>query len=231
MAKKKISKKKVAKKQANKKQSLEQQQNKQLMVFFTIMLLAMGGILGGYFYVHQQNNFTYAGVDFQKGRVGEVVYYHGKVELPTSAPTQRKMIFNLYLRKDPRKNNIPMDVDEFTLSGRAILSFDHGMMQCDENSIVAHSNLAQFFNAFPWVEGVTGAITDKEIAEERGLNYATCADASEYLTVVEVRFSEERKVEKVQHNCYVLSVGECDYIGTSEKLIMGFVSRINKQEL
>ena len=79
---------------------LEKQQNKQLIVFFTIMLLCLGGLIGGYLYVQQQNKFSYAGVDFVKGKEGDITFYHGR--FPINYQGQTLKVFNLYLRLNPK---------------------------------------------------------------------------------------------------------------------------------
>jgi hypothetical protein len=236
---KKTSKKKVVKKTTKKKVSkvkpkvelskTEKEQNKQLIVFFTIMLVILGGFLAGYFYVQQLNKFSYAGVDFIRGKTGEVVYYHGRFQMPAERPGAQRVIYNLYLRLDPRKVRVPINTDEFALSQQVIIAFSPEIGQC-KDTIIAHANMKQFFEAFPWVVSVGGATTSEEYAEERNLTFANCDSAEPYKTIIQVQASEKNSIEK-EGNCYILNVKDCEYLEVSEKFILGFVGKINSVKI
>ena len=234
MAKKKIVKKKAKKKVAKKVlnedfSSTEKEQNKQLIYFFVIMLLLLGGFLGTYFYFQQSNRFSYAGVDFEKGKTGEVEYYHGKMEMPALSSNDNRLIYNLFLRIDPRKNKVPINVDTFALSSTVFISFDPEIVRCGE-MVVAQGNLEQFLIAFPWVNRVMGATTDQNYSEERNLNFEDCNSSTDQKTVIEVRNSEIKSIEK-EGNCYILNVGDCEYLEVSERLIVGLVAKINEETI
>jgi hypothetical protein len=228
---KKTSKKKVVKKESKNKISkvelskTEKEQNKQLIVFFTIMLIILGSFLGGYLYVQQLNRFSYAGVDFEKGKAGEVVYYHGKMQMPAIEQGGNRLIYNLYLRNDPRKNKVPINAEVFALSQFVTIAFDPEIGQCND-MVIGHANMEQFLQAFPWVSRVSGAVTDKEYAEERELAFANCDSATPGKTIVLVQTAEKNSIEK-EDNCYVLNVKNCEYLEVSERFIMGFVGKIN----
>ena len=225
-AKKKVAKKKVVKKVANKELSkTEREQNKQLIIFFAIMLILLGGFLAGYLYVRQLSQFSYAGVDFERGKAGEVVYYHGIVQMPATQQGGSRLRFNLFLRLDPRKNKVAINTDEFALSQHVTIAFDPEIGKCDK-MVVAHSNMEQFFQSFPWVAVVSGASTNQSYAEERELAFANCESATPGRTIVMARVAEENSIEK-EGNCYVLNVRNCEYLKVSERFIMGFVAKIN----
>ncbi len=226
MAKKKL-KKKNEKKKVEGVSQVEKEQNKQLIVFFTLMLICLGGLIGGYLYVKQLNNFNYAGIDFQKGKEGEITYYHGR--FPINYQGQTEKIFNLYLRKDPRSNNIPINTN-FSLSKDVIIAFEPGLEKCDK-AIVGQSVMTQFVSSFPWVEKVSGAVSNVTYAEEFKINFANCSNATEDKTIILARMSESPSIEREGENCYILNVGDCKYLETSERYIIGVIAQINEVKI
>lgn len=224
MAKKKT--KKGVKKKV-KMSVLEKQQNKQLIVFFTIILLCLGGLIGGYLYVKRQNAFSYAEVDFVKGKEGDVTFYHGR--FPINYRGQTLKVFNLYLRMSPKENKVPIETN-FSLSREVIVSFEPGLEKCPL-AIIGHSTLSQFVSVFPWVENVTGAVNDKTYAEENGIGFADCSKATTGKTVILARSADKSSIEKEGENCFVLNVANCEYLAVSERYIMGVIAQINEVEL
>jgi hypothetical protein len=227
-----MTKKKTAKKQIKKERlsTSEKQQNKQLIIFFVAMLILLGGFLMSYFYALQQNKFSYAGIDFEKGKTGEVVYYHGRVQMPSIYEGKQGGIHNIYLRFDPRKNNVPINVEDFGFAGQVAVAFEPGIEKCDK-AVIAHEDLIEFLGAFPWVDRAYGAVTNKEYAEKNKVVFANCSSGNEYRTIVLVQISETPSIEKEGDYCYILNIGECDYRKVSERFIMGIVAKINKEQI
>lgn len=211
--------------------SVESIQNKQLIVFFVVMLTVVGSFLMVYFYNYQQNNFSYAGIDFQKGKTGDVEYYYGQVQMPRINEEDNRLIFNLYLRLNPKKNDVPINTEDFALSQKVVIAFEpESQGECLDKLMLAQGNLEQFFNAFPWVEAVSGAYTDEEYAKEKGLAFANCNSSRSDRTIVMFNKTNSNSIEK-QGNCYILNIKDCSYLESSERLIMGFVGKINRVEL
>lgn len=206
---------------------LEKEQNKQLIVIFTIFLLILGSLIAGYLYVQQLNNFSYGGVDFQRGKEGDVVFYHGR--FPINYQGQTLKVFNLYLRIDPRKNDIPIATN-FSLSSEVIVTFEPGLEKC-ELAIVGQSTLAQFVSSFPWVKKVTGAVSNKTYAEEFNIDFADCSNETIDKTIILAKMSETPSIEKEGENCYILNVGNCEYLKTSERYIVGVIAEINEENI
>lgn len=219
--------KKKNKKKIIKKNDLESQQNRQLIVFFMIMLISLGGLIAGYLYVQQQNKFNYAGVDFQKGKEGGIVFYHGR--FPINYQGQTLKIFNLYLRVDPRKNEIPIETN-FTLSKEIIMTFEPGLEKC-EKAIVGQSTMAQFVSSFPWVIKSTGAVSDLAYAIDNKIAFADCSNATLDKTIILAKKSEISSIEKAEENCYVLNVADCKYLEVTERFIVGIIAQINEKQI
>ncbi len=207
--------------------TVEKEQNKQLIIFFTIMLLVLGSLIGGYLYVQQQNKFSYAGVEFTKVKEGQLTYYHGK--FPINYKGQTLKIFNVYLRINPKKNNIPINTP-LSLSEKVVISFEPGLEKCPL-AIVGHSAMSQFISVFPWVKDVTGAVNNREYALENNMNFADCSNATKDKTIILARTSQVQSIEKEGDNCYVLNVGDCGYLALSERYVIGVIAQINEAKL
>jgi hypothetical protein len=208
---------------------MERQQNFQLMVFFSVILVILGVLIGSYLYTHQLNNFKYGGVEFQRERLGESTLYHGR--FPIIYQGKPIKVYNSFLRVDPRKNDVPIKTN-FSLSGNVIISFQPTIEKCDR-AIIAQSNLAQFVSVFPWVTQVSGAVTDRGYADEVNISFADCTQATNDTTVILVRLSESEGIERSgeNDNCYILNVGECNYLEVSEKYILGVMAQINGEKI
>jgi len=207
--------------------TLEKQQNKQLIVFFVFILLILGGLLVSYFYVRQQSNFSYAGVNFLRGKEGEIVFYHGR--FPINYQGQTLKIFNLYFRINPKRNKVPINTN-FSLSEKVVISFEPDLEKCP-GAIVGHSAMSQFISVFPWVKEVSGAVNNKAYAKEKGIEFADCSNATTAKTIILARGADKSGIEKKGENCFVLNVANCEYLMVSERYIVGIIAQINEVKL
>ena len=79
-----------------------------LIVALTLIIIFVPQIYHNFF-----EKFEYGGVGFEKIRVGKIDFYHGI--FPVNYFGERIVNYNIYLRNDPRKNNIPINT-QFSLS-------------------------------------------------------------------------------------------------------------------
>lgn len=208
----------------------EREQNKTAMWFFVIILLTLGGSIIGYLYVKDSNEFSYGGVNFTRVKDG-IEYYHGKTPIMYNGKVST--FFNLYFRHNPKQNKIPINTEEFALSREVVISFDpqgQEEQKCRAELAVGHANLKQFMEVFPWVDFVSGAVIDEDYANEKGLNFANCESSHENKTVIRLVNSGKFSIEK-EENCYIVNVKDCGYNKGTERLMMGFVAKINNATL
>lgn len=203
----------------------EKKENKQLVIIFSFLLVFLASVVITFIYIQQQNNFSYAGLEFRKEKDGQITWYHAR--FPIIYKEELKNIHNIYLRNNPKKNKIPINTD-FKLSREVIITFEPNLTKCD-NAIVAQMTLGMFVGAFPWVKNVSGAVTDKETAEREKIVYADCSNATQDLTIIKAKISEKASIEKESENCYVLNVANCDYLKVAERYIIGVVAQINNK--
>ena len=180
------------------------------------------------------NKIDYEGLTFTKEKFGEIPVYHysyyynnpGKV---TGSAIQEGLVqYNLFLRKDPRKNEVPVDGEIFLQAGKTTyVSVDPvGLVGCEYSS-VAISNLVSFLvdNLVP----VKGASPNATLAEEVGAVYATCETHPDN-TVIIVQGGEDTKVYKENNRCYVIQAADCEALDATEKFVLQSIIDARKRK-
>ena len=161
------------------------------------------------------NKFEYEGLTFTKERFGEIPVYHYYYYLENHITGSVIAKYNLYLRIDPRKNDVPVDGEiEFIHGEYTFVSIDgEGLTECEENS-VAIASLSGFLNDNDLRP--KGAVPDKELARELKVKYATCEEHSEGVVIM-VQEGNETKITRNGESCYVMEIANCEMIKAVEK--------------
>src|SRR3989344_8821152 len=96
------------------------------------------------------NKFDYQGLSFAKEKFGEIPVYHAfyfyKNPGITGSVTEAETVkYNLFLRVDPRENNVPVDGEiELRAGQQTFVSVDPYNLTGCEYSSIAIANLASF---------------------------------------------------------------------------------------
>ncbi|MEM4330969.1 MAG: hypothetical protein QW273_03100 [Candidatus Pacearchaeota archaeon] len=206
----------------------EQRKNKEAVIVLSLLLLIFGGFLAGYFYVYYKNNFEYAGQNFTKIKEGNLEFYYTK--FPIIYKQKLTKIFNVYLREDPRKNNIPINTN-ISFSREVIFSLDKEIDLCKDSGM-AQLNLNIFISSFPWVKNVSVALTEEDYALEKNkLLIKDCSNATEDRTIILVKKSDKSSIEKKEENCYIFYVNNCEYQKVAERFIVGVIAQVNDKKI
>lgn len=233
MVKKVVVKKKTAGKKTVEKKVVEDPNKKIERQFFWVVGIFVALTLSFIFvpmaYHSLVNKFEYGGVNFEKMYFGEIKMYHGV--FPMVYKGELKSLHNVYFRNDPRKNNIPMNTN-ISLSKRIYVSPDKDAILC-ESATLGQVTLGGFFGALPFVQNVSTSAYDDESAELYGRPKLTCENAtSGDTTVLIVKMSDKPSIEAGDNdNCFVLNIGDCKYLETTERFIMGLMAQINEKPL
>jgi len=227
-------KKELAKKEESteeeKNKSAVKKEEKQLIWFLVIVALILGSFLGGYFYIQSLNKFEYAGIQFEKTREGDLLFYHGRFPLTKNGVIQN--YYNIYLRNDPRENEIPIEADlrKINSINNITFSLEPDAGEC-YGAIIAQTEIGKFFGA-PKRFNITSAVNDKETAKTLNLTYAGCENANKNQTVIIIKKSETPSIKQGDNSyCYLINVGECENIKTIERFIMGFLAQLSGNKL
>ena len=157
----------------------------------------------------------YQGLTFTKQKFGEILVYSYNYFVENS---EGKIIQNtLYVRTDPRKNNIPVNGTIIYPKGKTVLISinDSGLTEC-ENSMIAISTITNFIVANGIA--VKGGVPDKNKSQEKNLTYITCEKYPNNMVIM-IESSETTKIEKKDDGefCYYIEVANCEIQEAVEK--------------
>ncbi len=198
---------------------LKEKEERQTMWVFVVIGLMIVVFLGTYFYVKSLDKFEYLGVEWQKAKNGDIVFYYSQFKFFENAP-----VYNLFLRNDPRKNDVPFNAVLALKDEEAVITFEPEMDECKGFNTMIKIALSDFFKALGYDE-VEGAVSDMEYSKNNKINYATC-DSVVGKSVVWIRKAEEDSIEQID-DCYVINVGRCE-IKVVERFILGMLEKLNK---
>lgn len=205
------------------KKKIRLTENRQLIGFIVVIIIFFAAFLGPYFFIQNQKSFEYAGVTWQIEEHGEETLYHTRFE-----KFYKNTFHNTFLRNDPRKNNIPIEVKGFSLQPNIIIALTPEVTKCYKQILVSDA-LSQIMLAVPFLKTSTIAITNEEVAKEAGKYYATCDNKPARSTVIQLELGDESKVtEDRENNCIFITIEKCeDNIITAEKLIIEMIRQLN----
>ncbi len=178
------------------------------LVVFVLVFIIVYFLFSGY------GKITYKTLTFTKEQTRGLTWYHYAYYFNDSQGQVYKN--NVYLREDPRENDIPVYGDIFYTSSTLYLAINKtGISNCSESQIALDT--LQFFlnnNLYKVKRGTTS----KEDALEKNQTYVTCTSVNN--TVVQVEAADTTTITKEPNNCYVVHVAGCEIMPAVEKLIV-----------
>ena len=161
--------------------------------------------------------FTYGGLTFTKEKFGEIpLYKYSYNSIITPRATETKPV-TVFLRNDPRENNVSMDGEIALQYGKTIYITVNstGITQCPYSTLSVAS-LSSFLasNGFT----LRGATVNEVEAQENNITYVTC-EAFPYNPVILIQSGEITRITK-ENNCYTMEVSDCEILPAVEKFIV-----------
>jgi hypothetical protein len=213
----------------------KKKQNKQIIIIFILMVvIVLLFFLIPYLVKNYINSFSYAGLEFQKTKQGQVYYYSSYIPI-----TNQQMVktgeYAINLRTDPRKSGyIKSDINGsqiiFKKARTVYISVDSNSPRCDYNS-VAGASLAAFLKSFAGFN-VEGALDNESYAQKNRLPYANCKNSVNN-TIIYLKPGNETRITKVEPNCYELDYKDCEILDVTEKfqlmIIDNYMSYLKKK--
>jgi hypothetical protein len=204
-------------------------ETKQILAFLVVVGLLFFSFLGVYYYLQSQKHFEFEGAEWlvEGEREGwSETLYHGRYPIIYGGKLYTNM--NVWLRFDPRENNASSQID-FKKEGigkNVIVTFDKEFASCSDRSLVIPL-LSQIFGAgLPWTD-ISGAMSDKQRAEELSLAFADCSNASFDTTVFSIEKGDSSRLYS-NNGCYVLEYSSCDdSLKLSEKMVLELIRQLN----
>jgi hypothetical protein len=198
---------------------LKTKQNKQIMwaiILMSSIILII--ILVPYIKTNYLNKFTYINLDFQKTKLGEIIFYSARIPI-TNQQGQIAGDFPINLRNDPRKleyinGSIPNNTFTFNKNLPVYITLNPDMRICEDNTI-AVVGLTGFLKDFGNLN-IKAAMTDKDYANASRFPYVTCENSPNN-TVIKIDGGNETMVTKTSDNCYEITFKECEILQVTEK--------------
>jgi hypothetical protein len=196
----------------------EESQNKQIVYALIAMAILIGLVFLINWMIQESRYFQLIGLRFEKIKYGEIPLYH--TTLPVTYNGQ-DAIYNLYLRNDPRLNNVSFNGTIFFRTSGVYISVDPKIGTCEKNNI-AIANLVQFISQGLGLT-VKGGVSEKNESNQY-LPYVTCENTNS--TVIMVEKSNSTEVYKTSKDCYIMKVSNCEILEASERFIVSTIAGI-----
>ena len=226
MAKKKTTKKKKVKLSADEKEELKaegelpkknvrESENIQLIWFFAVVIVIFAAFLVPYFWIESSKTFEWGGAEWQIEEYEYLEIYHGQFPALNGA----NIIYNVYLRNDPRIDNVYTEGNFYDFKYGGYLSWTGDIQECRGEVPRAALDLKSFIRTGVGIGEVNSGAAEEELAEELGFPYVNCFTNPES-TVVMLMMGEPSVIQaKSNPNCYVVTIRDCDDIEPIEKFI------------
>ena len=197
---------KVDKPKANPEHKYENKLERQIVkiIGFLLVLVIIYLVTAAYF--KSLNHFTFEGLSFSKERYGGRVVYHYYYFIPVE--NGKPLQYNLYLKFDPRKNDIPIIGDKVLFQDKKIyVTLDNSYPANCSDNLVGVVDLNQFLNGNQFE--VAPAVMNISYAMQNDKRYVTCESGDGTDEIIEL-FGSNMTAISIDGNCHKIAIGpEC----------------------
>lgn len=197
----------------------------EVMWILIVMGVLIASVLVAYFTIQSMKHFTYEGLDFSKVKYGKLDFYHYYHYFNENGQTYQ---YNLYLRGDPRDNEVPVEGGEIAIYGgkRKYISVNYtGLSECPDLTIAVDSFVKLFTDNL--VE-IKAAIPDAKEAQNKNIAYVNCETNTDDM-IFQLEKGEETRVLADENSCYRIQAASCeDLIPAVEKFVVRAISDAKK---
>lgn len=180
-----------------------------VVLLFIIFSLFFGSVSS---FLSNSNSINYNGLVFTREKFQNIDLFHYTYYSKDANGGLFKN--NIYLRIDPRKNNVPVE-GSLTFEGdRQIYSTidTTGLLNCSD--ILRDVSFIPTFFVNNFYKVKIGAVNETE-AKESNVSQITCEKYPDE-KVVFIRAADETKITR-KGNCYTINVANCELLAASEK--------------
>lgn len=206
----------------NNEKVIAHKQNKQLQwIFFLMIGIVLILLIVPYIMIHFFNTFEYGKLEFQKTKLGDLVFYSTK--FPVIGLTGAVVgEYAVNFRNDPRTlDYIPVTIlnntIQFVRDGNKFspvyITLNPYMKMC-EDSVISMAGLSRFLSDSNL--NVRSAYSDIEYAKNNNATFRWC-DSSQFDTVIVVTDGKETSITEIDPHCYKIQFKDCEILQASEK--------------
>jgi hypothetical protein len=183
---------------------------------FALMLVGLAVLFVVLYYLFQGlGTVEYKGLTFTREKIGEILVY--TYNYYVKSPEGRIVQNTLYIRHDPRKNEVPIETQILYPAGRRVMISINatGLTEC-EDSMIAVATLTNFLaaNNLP----AKGGTPDEEEAKRTNATYVSCLNYPAN-PVISIRAADETKITRT-NLCYHIDVANCEIQQAIEKFVV-----------
>lgn len=178
------------------------------------------------YYFKSFNHFEYEGLSFTRERFDQDIVYHYYYYYTT--PDGRTLQYNLYLRNDPRENNVTIEGERLLLEKKYVyLTYDDSFPY--ECRFAGSSNVDFVLFLKQNQLSVFSGVTNETNAEETNRTHITCENQVSSAEVFEFHGGNETKIT-VDGNCHRIYIGsDCRVRDAFEKLKVQLIIEARRQ--
>lgn len=198
--------------------SVRESENRQLIWFVVVVGIVFAVFLISYFGVEGARTFEYIGVDWviEEYDAPTGTIYHGRFE----ALSNPDLMFNVFLRNDPRENDVATEGTFNKFKRGGIISISPEADECRGALSGAMIDLGGFLAQGVGVGTIDAGSTDSVVAVESGMRHAVCNKVNDR-TLVVVDVGEPRVVQDEKYlYCYTIYIDDCADVSPVEKFII-----------
>ncbi len=221
---KKINKERQKKETKNLESTLEDKYTKQIKYVVIVMFCLLSAFFVSIWLINESKTFRYAGLDFKKIKFGELPLFHAKIPI-TSITGDLVAEYNLYLREDPRKLDIPIQ-GKIRLK-KTIIQAVNKSIKCPLEG-VAGVNFGQFLRA-AGIKKIDGT-TNLTKSQEENIPFVSCEQEREESILI-ITEGEETKITQEAKNCYVIEFADCELLQAIERFMVGIIANSKGYEV
>ncbi|MBI2630306.1 hypothetical protein HYW76_04330 [Candidatus Pacearchaeota archaeon] len=200
-----------------------EKQMKWIIAFFVIVIIA---VIIVYSIFTGAGRFDYIGLEFQKEKRGNVMFYLTQFPLTDDFGNVVSYL-PTYFREDPRKTTRIVINGSIRLKESVALAAEKEIVEGCEDSILAATTLSLYLKQL----GISsfGATTNKTAAEELKREYVSCDDTSEYSIVI-FQLGNESRIDR-NGDCYTLQINNCEMMNVTERFMLGVYANYKNLEI
>ncbi len=190
----------IEEKSSNEKQIKEQNKTlRNILIGIGVFILIF---MISFYFVSSVKNFEYNGINFDLIKEGKINFYH--TSFPIIYESGEKAIYNVYLRKDPRKLDKILFEDNLISLELLVINSSQNF-NCDGDGVIAIANFQQILNAL----GVK-VINDPN---------ASCDKYSRY-NFLNLQSGDKTEIKNIGENCYNLNINNCEILDVTERFLL-----------
>jgi len=224
-------------KKKTKKLAAKEKQNRQLIWAIVLMISVLVIVIFVPLIKYQFiNKFAFSELEFQKTQAGDIIFYSTRIPVGDMDGSIIGSFF-INFRNDPRKLEEEIVYKEtttmplFSRDKTVYISTGEMKRNCQDGT-PAVLTLSGFLKQFALMD-VSGAISNKKIAEENGFPFITCLNSPKN-TVINLIEGNETKIVQTSPDCYTLEFKDCEVMKVSEKFILeiikGYMKGFKREE-